>query len=92
MVLYVLGTWTENEHCVTVDLSLVDSDDDGRLRSQRGLLLRRLHFVLSSPPNSQNSAPQGAQSGELDQRHRPSVFDLSVSGRPPAASEGVGPP
>ena len=22
----------------------------------------------------------------------PSVFDLSVSGRPPAASEGVGPP
>ena len=79
MVLYVLGTWTENEHCVTVDLSLVDSDDDGRLRSQRGLLLRRLHFVLSSPPNSQNSAPQGAQSGELDQRHTMSFHQCRQS-------------
>ena len=71
MVLYVLSPWNENEHCITGDLSLVNDDDDGRLRSWRSLLLRHPRCVLSSPPASQNTArhKQGAQSGELDQRH-----------------------
>ena len=46
----------ENEHCITGDLNLVNDDDDGRLRSWRGLLLRHLHYVLFSPPASQRTA------------------------------------
>ena len=55
MVLYVLSPWNENEHCITGDLNLVNDDDDGRLRSWRGLLLRHLHCVFSSPPTSQRT-------------------------------------
>ena len=47
VVPYVLSTWSENEHCVAVDLNLVNDDGDGSQRSWRSLLLRHLH--LSSP-------------------------------------------
>ena len=42
--------------CSRGDLNFVNDDDDGRLRSWRGLLLRHLHCVLSSPPTSQKTA------------------------------------
>ena len=67
----------------------------------RGAQLWRLPAVPSdsslsdtrSPQNQSGKPPQWAAPAETERAAAgPSVFDLSVSGRPPAASEGVGPP
>ena len=55
MALYVLGTWSENEYCVVVQLGIVDDDYNGRLCCRWGRLLCYLTSALSSPPASQKN-------------------------------------
>ena len=82
MVLYVLSPWNENEHCITGDLNLVNDDDDGRLRSWWGLLLRHRFTVFSPllPPHRKlrppATEPVSLADGERNTKGRTDVHPL----------------
>ena len=81
VALYVLGTWSENEYCVVVQLGIVDDDYDGRLCRRWGRLLCCLTSALSSPPASQKNCGRQRLSvsladGERNTKGRPDVHPL----------------
>ena len=81
MAIYVLGTWSENEYCVVVQLGIVDDDYNGRLCRRWDRLLCYLTSAFSSllPPHRKlrPSATERLAGGRREEhKGRPDVHPL----------------